>query len=328
MAAICVAAAITAGPGALAGPIDVRTRVIETFGGNAEADGRLAFLGGLVLSGPRDFGAWSGMLVDGDRFLAVNDTGLWLTGRMLIEDGRLAGVADLELYPRRDELGRPITSKRNGDAESLTRVPGGVLVAVETKPRIYFYPADGIDVDFEARAERRDLLGQAAIGQLRRFGFEALATTADGTVIAMAEGGPSRAKLLPAYRLPGKGFSLKREADWSITGADMLPGGDMILLERRYGGGIDIGMRVRRIGSDAVDNATGTVDGPVLIEAGFASEIDNMEAIAATVEDGRLVLTMMSDDNHAFLQRTVMLRFAVRDPLPRPNPLRDGSQSG
>ncbi|ORE92383.1 hypothetical protein ATO13_15714 [Stappia sp. 22II-S9-Z10] len=310
----------------LAEPLELRTRVITRFGGTAEEDGRLDFRGGLVLSGPRGFGGWSGLLVEGERFLAVSDTGAWLKGRLLLTDGRLSGVADARMDPRVDIHGRPITGKTAGDAETLARAEGGVLVGVEMTQQILFYPADGIDVDVTAPATRRDLSTEAIV-QLRHYGFEALAARGDGSLIAIAEGGERRADTLPAFHLrqPGgqeRRFAVKRDADWSVTGADMLPGGDMVLVERRYGGGIDVGMRVRRIGADAVDRATGVVDGPVLIEAGFSSEIDNMEAIAASVEDdGRLVFTLMSDDNHAFLQRTLMLRFALRDPLPRPKPL-------
>ena len=319
LAALLSSVALVAGLAAAADPISVRTRQITSFGGNAEADGRLAFLGGLVLSGPRSFGGWSGLLVDGERFLAASDTGRWMTGRLVLEDDRLVGVAGVDQYTRLDPNGRPITTKVRGDAEALTLVDGGVLVGVEGTQQLLFYPAEGIDVDFAAVPERLELTA-AEIVKLRRYGFEALATRADGTVLAITEGRDAKITALPAFRRPGGDFSVARDGDWSVTGADMLPGGDMILVERRYGGGIDVGMRVRRIGSDAVGGGRDPVDGPVLINADFASEIDNMEAIAATEEDGRIVLTILSDDNHAFLQRTIMLRFAVRDPLPRPRP--------
>ncbi len=151
--------------------------------------------------------------------------------------------------------------------------------------------------------------------------MEALATLPDGSAVLIAEKGARGADTIPAFHLPsGKAFQIRRHGDFAITGADALPGGDLLLIERRYGGGIDVGMQVRRIGADALNE--GVADGPVLINAGFSSEIDNMEAIAAEVVDGEIVLTLLSDDNHKFFQRTLMLRFAVADPLPRPNPLR------
>lgn len=314
--------ALTAG--AAAEPVTLRVRPIERFGAHAEADGRLAFQGGLVLSGPRGFGGWSGLLLDGERMLAVSDSGRWLTARLMIEDGRLVGIDDTRMVTRLDVNGRPIEAKVPGDAEALARVPGAVLVAVESTQQVLSYPADGIAVDFHAPATRLALSVEEIV-TLRRGGFEGLATAPDGTVVAIAENALRGTSSIPAFRRPGPAFSIARDGDWAVTGADILPGGDMMLIERRFGGGIDIAMRVRRIGADAVAGATGPVDGPVLIEAGFASEIDNMEAIAAAVEDERIVLTLLSDDNHSFLQRSLILRFAVRDPLPRPRPPARGS---
>lgn len=320
LAGVALAALAT---GAAAEPVSLRVRPIDDFGAHAEADGRLTFHGGLVLAGPRKFGGWSGLLLEGTQLLAVSDTGRWLTGRLVIEDGRLVGIAETQMHDRLDVKGRPITAKTPGDAEALARVPGFVLVAVEKTQQILRYPADGIAVDFEAPATRVDMPVQEIV-TLRRGGFEALATAPDGTVIAIAEEAPRRSadggRTIAAFRHPGPAFRIKRDGDWAVTGADILPGGDMMLLERRFGGGIDIAMRVRRIGADAVAGATSAVDGPVLMEAEFASEIDNMEAIAAAVEGDRIVLTLLSDDNHSFFQRSLILRFSVRDPLPRPRP--------
>jgi hypothetical protein len=305
----------------VAEPVEPRIRVIDRFRASPDADDRLVFLGGIVLSGPPGFGGFSGLLTEGERLLAASDNGHWLTGRMILRNGRLAGFADARLMRRRDLHGRPITLKRQGDAEALTRVPGGVLVAVEQIAQLLRYPADGLAVDFDT-TPRRVAIDHPLRIAARRAGLEGLATTPDGTVIAFTEGrgdGPVR-----AFRRPGGRFTVARRGNrtgWSVTGADALPGGDVLIVERRYGGGIDVGMRVRRLPADGVGSSDGAVDGPVLLEADFAAEIDNMEAVAAEVApDGRIVLTVLSDDNLSFLQRTLILRFAVTDPLPRPKP--------
>lgn len=297
----------------------IRSRMIRDFGGGPEASGRLDFLGGLVLNGPSGFGAWSGLLLDGDQMLAVNDTGAWLSARLVTSAGRPLALEGARLFPRRDVNGRIIAAKGAGDAEALTRVEGGVLVAVEGSAQILRYPATGITIDPAAAPVRVDVdhqLRQVA----RRNGFEALATLADGTVLAITEGNAKTGPTIPAFRLGGKPFSIARNGDWSITGADTLPGGDVVIVERHYGGGFDVGMRVRRLGVWDLASGKGPIDGPVLLEAGFASQIDNMEGVAATFEDGRIVLTFVSDDNHAMLQRTLLLRFAIRDRLPRRRP--------
>ena len=54
------------------------------------------------------------------------------------------------------------------------------------------------------------------------------------------------------------------------------------------------------------------VDGPVLVEADMAYQIDNMEALDVwTRSDGRLIVSLMSDDNHSLLQRNLYLEFIL-----------------
>ena len=303
---------------AVAEPLSLYQREIVRFGPFDPAD-RLAFRGGLILRGPRTFGALSGLLVEDEHFLAATDTGHFVTGRMVLDGKRLTGVEDTGIEPRRDLSGAPITTKAPGDAEALARRLDKILVLVEQARQLLAYDAEGLGVT--ADAPRRVTLPDAA-RRAGRAGMEALATLPNGTLILIAEAGARGADTVPAFRLPsGEAFSIRRHGDFSITGADALPGGDLLIVERRYGGGIDVGMQVRRIGADAVKGGS-VADGPVLLKAGFAAEIDNMEAIAAEIVDGEIVLILASDDNHAFFQRTLMLRFAVADPLPRPNPRR------
>lgn len=40
-------------------------------------------------------------------------------------------------------------------------------------------------------------------------------------------------------------------------------------------------------------------------------EIDNMEGLSVHQEEGRKILTLISDDNFSFLQRTVLLEFEL-----------------
>ena len=71
-------------------------------------------------------------------------------------------------------------------------------------------------------------------------------------------------------------------------------------------------MRIRGIAADTVV-AGAVLDGEVLIEAGFAQAIDNMEGMAVDTDAGGTVLTLMSDDNRSFLQRTLLLRFRLAE---------------
>ncbi len=301
---------------AVAEPVTLRTREITRFD-RPDPTSRLTFLGGLVLSGPRGFGGFSGLLVDGDRLLAAGDVGTWLTARMVSEGAWLTGLEDARLVPRRDGDGVPITTKRRGDAEALVREDGAVLVLLEGAVEVWRYPAAGVAIDEAATPEAVPVPAEARRGG-RRQGVEALLPTSRGLVV-FAEGNERTGDAVPAWRLGGGGFSVARNGPWSITDAAPLPGGDAILLERRWEGGLKVGMRVRRLGRDALAGS-GLADGPVLLETDLSAEIDNMEALAAEVRDGRIVLTAMSDDNLSWLQRTLLLRFAVTDPLPRRKP--------
>jgi len=299
--------------------VSVGTRQIERFASGPIEGSRLGFEGGLVVNGPRRVGALSGLLIDDEDLLAVTDTGDFVTMRLRLEGGRLVGIDRVAVAARRDVDGKPITQKKRGDAEALAQLPGRVAVLVEMGRTLLAYPADGLAVDPSATPERISLtLEERRVG---RGGWEALATRADGRLVAIAERRDGEAVETPGFILGERRFVVRRRDGYAITGADILPGGDMLLVERRYRGGLDVAMRVRRIGADALDRG-GIADGPILLEADFAAEIDNMEAIAAEVTKGGIVLTLASDDNHSLWQRTLLLRFRVTDPLPRPKPAR------
>lgn len=322
-ALLLAAAAFAAAAPAAGENSGIRVRTIERFRGAEEPADRLAFRGGLVLSGPRGFGGFSGLLVDGADLLAVSDVGQWLTARMVLEDGRLVGLEEARLIPRRDVDGREITLKRIGDAEALARAPDGIVVAVEQAAQLLHYRSEGLEVDWAAPARRIPIDHPLRVAA-RRDGIEGLVRLAGGALLAFTEN--ARDGLVAAFRVEGGRIAVNPRGEWAVTGADALPGGDIVLVERRWRGGADIAMRVRRIGSDALRGSR-PLDGPVLLEAGFSAEIDNMEAVAAEVVDGRIVLTFMSDDNLSFWQRTLLLRFEVADPVPRANPARGDGPS-
>jgi len=109
-------------------------------------------------------------------------------------------------------------------------------------------------------------------------------------------------------------FTVKRTQGYDISDAALLPDGDMVLLERKFSLRYGVGIRVRRIAIDDVKPGA-LVDGPTLMEADLGYEIDNMEGIDAhRAENGETILTLISDDNFSFLQRTLLLQFALIEP--------------
>jgi hypothetical protein len=72
-------------------------------------------------------------------------------------------------------------------------------------------------------------------------------------------------------------------------------------------------MRLRRI-AGATIRPGALVDGEVLIEADLSSHIDNMEGLDVWQrDDGATMLSILSDDNQSFLQRTIYLEFVVSE---------------
>jgi hypothetical protein len=107
-------------------------------------------------------------------------------------------------------------------------------------------------------------------------------------------------------------FSVRRRDDFDISDSATLPGGDVLLLARRFSWWSGLAMRLRRIALSSI--APGAlVDGTDLFSADMSSQIDNMEGLSIhTGADGAVILTLISDDNfNHFLQRTVLLQFRL-----------------
>jgi hypothetical protein len=122
----------------------------------------------------------------------------------------------------------------------------------------------------------------------------------NGNLYAAIVGGP----------LTGE-FRVRPRDDFEITDAAFLPDGDLLLLERRFSIATGVGMRLRRIEGASL-RPDAVVDGEILFEANYRSQIDNMEGLDAIPEaDGSVRLIVVSDDNHSILQRSLMLEFRL-----------------
>lgn len=104
---------------------------------------------------------------------------------------------------------------------------------------------------------------------------------------------------------------MKRSDDFDVSDCVVLPPGDLLLLERSYSPAKGVAMRIRRVPLASIDDGV-LVDGKPLIVADMGYQIDNMEVIGLHRDaQGRLVLTLISDDNFSFLQRTLLLQFTL-----------------
>jgi hypothetical protein len=303
-------------------PITINAKPIAAFSRQAPDQrrfGRVEYLGGLELtSSYRRFGGFSAIRVaaDGAHFVSLTDRGRWLTGRIVYERGQPAGIADAVMAPMLGPDGRTLESRRWHDTESLAERDGWLYVGIEGVNRIVL-------IDFArhgvlARAEVVPAAPGIAHLPINK-GLEALtfappASKLAGALIAFSERGLDANRNLKAFLMGGANpgeFSVKRRDDFDISDSVTLPSGDVLLLERRFSWWTGLAIRLRQIAiSDIVPSAV--VDGADLLSADLAYEIDNMEGLSVHASgDGAIILTMISDDNFNFLQRTVLLQFRL-----------------
>ena len=106
---------------------------------------------------------------------------------------------------------------------------------------------------------------------------------------------------------------MKRYGEFDVTDMQSLKDGSLMVLERSFNPALmRVGTRLRLI--KAADVKPGaTLDGTLLLEGGPGQEIDNFEGLAVTENDKReTVITIISDDNFNFLQRTLLLQFKLK----------------
>ncbi|MGE3147649.1 MAG: esterase-like activity of phytase family protein [Pseudorhodoplanes sp.] len=302
--------------------IEVRAVPIPSFDpGNPERRrfGALAFLGGIELSSPdKNFGGLSSlkMQADGANFVMLSDVARWFRGRILYRDGRPVGLADVETAPALDMDGRPLAARGWYDTESLAESDGFFYVGIERANQIvrFNYARDGLlarGQPIEAPAEIKSLPYNR--------GLECLAAPARtmplaGALIAVSERGLDPEGNLKSFivggQMPGL-FAVKRRDDFDVSDCTVTPDADLLLLERRFNWRQGLAMRIRRIPLSQIRPGA-LIDGAVLIEADLGYQIDNMEGIGVhRAQDGRLVVTLVSDDNFFRLQRTILLQFAI-----------------
>ncbi|MEM6662423.1 MAG: esterase-like activity of phytase family protein [Pseudomonadota bacterium] len=296
---------VATGPGA-AGPGGTPGLAITSA--PVDIDGGV--LTGLTLRGtvaltasPDEFGGFSGLHIDQGHMVAVNDIGWWLLADLDDTDNGLApdraGFA-----PMLDADGAAY-DKAGGDAEGLTMRDGFLAVSFERDHRIMFHQGDG---------RMGDLIQDRAFERLgTNKGLEALATTPDGWMLAIAEEPENGAfpVHLVRYSNEVRLGSLPALTRHSVTGADVGPDGKLYLLQRDYTPILGVSIRILRyaLGDDGFPIAE-TREELAAFES--SSGIDNMEGIALwTDQTGRTRLTLISDDNFNLIQRTLLMDFEV-----------------
>ncbi|MEM9475494.1 MAG: esterase-like activity of phytase family protein [Pseudomonadota bacterium] len=252
------------------------------------------------------FGGMSALEVteDGGAFVALSDRAAVAHGTLVRTDGIISGIA-LETLEDLPLIQPPRESRNLGDAEGLAGEVGGRLhISFESVHRVDVY--DGFD------GTPRSL---PAAPQFRTFpvndGAEALAIDPTGAVFVIPEKLRRRRTSFPVLRHRDgtwdRPFRIIATEGLAPVGADFGPDGALYLLERSFHGIFGFASRVRRFAPDA----TGEVFGEVILHTDPGVH-DNLEGLAVWRDgDGALRLTMISDDNFNFVQRTQIVEYRL-----------------
>jgi hypothetical protein len=280
--------------------------------------GRLSYRGGIEITSPdKRFGGWSALMVspDGDRLIAVSDVGRWLTARIrYAADGRLVGLSDALLGPLRNREGNPLKG-RDADAEAVTRLGDRYIVAFERNYRLEAYAVGDWREPFPGPARRytypREVKDAPANG-----GIEALTALPGNRLLAIAEDledgdGHALAWLFDAGRWHGLKYAWTGR--YRVSDLTLLPNDDVLVLERRFTWLGGFASRIARVPLSAVVPGTALQgDEIAVIDPPLTTE--NFEGMAARRSAaGETLVYLIADNNFLFVQRTLLMMFALRE---------------
>lgn len=237
---------------------------------------------------------------DGARFVTLSDKGGWVEGALTRDT---SGAVDDVTVTRRGDLLRSTgddLKRGETDAEGIARVGAQWFVSFEGAHRVMRH--DSLDTPPE-----RMPLPDAFDGLQTNSGLEALASDAEGNLYAIPERSGLETRPFPVFRFNGETwdqpFSLRRDGRYLVAGADVGPDGRLYLLERDFA---VIGFRTRVRSFDLTGG-----DERLELESGLRAH-DNLEGISVWRDaEGRLRVTMLSDDNLKSIQKTEFVDYVL-----------------
>ena len=276
--------------------------------------GELRLLGVLRLEGASPaFGGFSAVALRGGRILLLSDGGNWL--QFGIRGGRVMQPR-IGYLPAGPGLG---WAKGDRDSESLAldSATGTAWVGFETFNQVWRYDP------MLTRAEAR-----ASPPAMRRWGVnqgaEAMVRLSDGRFVVIGERGAKRRLPRPGLIFPRDLTSGARPAcfgfvppdGYDVSDATELPGGDLMVLTRRFQLPFDFSAKLVRVPGARL-RAGRTVGGRVVATLAGGTLAENWEGITAVRERGGLALWLVSDSDTAVLQHTQVAKFVLDEPAAR-----------
>ncbi|WP_298259136.1 esterase-like activity of phytase family protein [uncultured Litoreibacter sp.] len=252
------------------------------------------------------FGGFSSLELsrNGDRFTTTTDKGLISEGRIVRREGRIRGLDNLRFETLQNPAGAPLRSYRT-DAEGLAIAPDGTIyISFEGTHRVLAY--GGLQ---NAARTLPDLPWAGALQS--NSSLEALAIDKAGALYTMPERSGNLNRPFPVYRLRDgrwdRMLSIPRRGGFLPVGADFGPDDRFYLLERELAGLNGFATRVRsfRLAGNVL------TDERELLRT-IPGTHDNLEGIAVwATPEGVIRVTMISDDNFKFFQRTELVEYRL-----------------
>lgn len=273
--------------------------------------GRLHFLAGWQLdSADERFGGLSGMHIEAGRVTAISDIGI--VTRFPLPGGA-AAVLPVRFDPLIEGPG-PRSRRSSRDSEALLADRDHLWVAFERRHMVWRYNRVTLRAEAAARpAPMRRWRGNS--------GAEALVRLADGRFLVIAEGRDDGAPFSDAVlfdgdpalpETPAVRLRYRRPEGFRPTDAALLPDGRILILNRRFAW---LRLSARLVVADPTGLAAGgTIEGREVATLESPLNVDNMEALAVTIENGRTILWIASDDDFmAIVRRTLLMKFELRE---------------
>jgi hypothetical protein len=272
--------------------------------------GVLEFMGGWELRPSHwQFGSLSGFVARGGDFVGVSDYGAIV--RFTLSDTGKVSKARVDPLPK--GCGKP-EFKTDQDSESIAQLGEGgpVWIATEWSNRM-------CRLDPSASHFVRALRSQPMRIWDRKNGAEAMTWLKDGRLAVFAEADPFNkdAQDVPLILYQGDPTDpatpygeakYQRTPSYRPVDAATLPGGDVLVLERRFSLPFQFETILSRVPASAFQ-AGQKISGKIIARFSPPIVTDNFEAIAVEPSKGGAIIWIASDDNQLFLQRNLLLKF-------------------
>lgn len=246
---------------------------------------------------------------------AVSDRGWLHRLRLAFRHGELIGAKALKTYTLRDETDISLRGALS-DAEGMQLLNNNngrrgdtrLAISFEQQPRVEQFLPSGLAV-------KEPISPNGARGAAPNHGMEALTLHPEYGLMAGLESTPEGMSE-GTTRL----FTIDDKYEWtyplagdhgsSLTAMEMLPNGDLLMLERAFSPPFPLVISLRRahIGDPGTQVEVRTI---ARLSSGEGWSLDNFEGLTR-LDDNRFL--MVSDDNFSSFQTTLLSCFAVVEP--------------